>query len=178
MAALFLAKHLRLQRVFIPSPTWANHKSIWTVAGAPHEEYPYYSSKTQAVEIEGMLATLEEKAKPNDVVILQACAHNPTGVDLFKCQWEEVARVIKRKNLFIVFDSAYQGFATGDVDGDAWLSDIWSNNPNSTRIQSRVTLASALRSLFPRTSAYMVSVSELYTRLYPGIYRLKARNAS
>jgi aspartate aminotransferase len=35
-------------------------------------------------------------------------------------QWAEVVRVIKRKNLFVVFDSAYQGFATGDVDGDAW----------------------------------------------------------
>lgn len=120
-----------------------------------------------------MLATLEEKAKPNDVVILQAFAHNPTGVDLFKCQWEEVARVVKRKNLFVVFDSAYQGFATGDVDGDARLSDILSNNSNSTRIQSRV-----LRSLIPRTSAYMVSVPGLYTRLYPGIYRLKTRNPS
>lgn len=90
------------------------------MAGVPHEEYPYYSSETRTVNLEGMLATLEQKAQPNDVVILQACAHNPTGVDLSKSQWVEVARVIKRKNLFVVFDSAYQGFATGDVDGDAW----------------------------------------------------------
>lgn len=70
--------------------------------------------------MEGMLATLEEKADPKDVAILQACAHNLTGVDLGKSQWTEVASVIKRKNLFVVFDSAYPGFATGDVDGDAW----------------------------------------------------------
>ncbi|CEJ54237.1 Putative Aspartate aminotransferase [Penicillium brasilianum] len=120
MAAVFLAKHLRPQRVFIPSPTWVNHKSIWTIAGVPHEEYPYYSSDTHAVDMAGMLATLETKAESNDVVILQACAHNPTGVDLSMTQWAEVVRVIKRKNLFVVFDSAYQGFATGDVDGDAW----------------------------------------------------------
>lgn len=120
MAALFLAKHLHPKRVFIPSPTWVNHKSIWTMAGVPHEEYPYYSSNTHAVDLQGMLSTLEKQAEPNDVVILQACAHNPTGVDLSHSQWAEVARVIKRKNLFVVFDSAYQGFATGDVDGDAW----------------------------------------------------------
>jgi aspartate/tyrosine/aromatic aminotransferase len=90
------------------------------MAGFPHEEYPYYSSDTHTVDMKGMLATLEEKAQPNDVVILQACAHNPTGVDLSKSQWADVASVIKRKNLFVVFDSAYQGFATGDVDGDAW----------------------------------------------------------
>jgi aspartate/tyrosine/aromatic aminotransferase len=120
MAALFLAKHLRPRHVFIPVPTWVNHKSIWSMAGVPHEEYLYYSSKTHAVDMEGMLSTLEKQAEPNDVVILQACAHNPTGVDLSHSQWAEVARVIKRKNLFVVFDSAYQGFATGDVDGDAW----------------------------------------------------------
>lgn len=79
------------------------------MAGVPHEEYPYYSSETRTVNLEGMLATLEQKVQPNDVVILQACAHNPTGVDLSKSQWAEVARVIKRKNLFVVFDSAYQG---------------------------------------------------------------------
>lgn len=120
MAALFLAKHLRRQRVFIPSPTWVNHKSIWTMTGVPHEEYPYYFSDTHTVDMKGMLDTLETKAEPNDAVILQACAHNPTGVDLSRAQWEEVVRVIKRKNIFAVFDSAYQGFATGDVDGDAW----------------------------------------------------------
>ena len=90
------------------------------MAGVPHEEYPYYSSDTYSVDMEGMLDTLGTKAELNDVVILQACAHNPTGVDLSKAQWEELVRVIKRKNLFVVFDSAYQGFATGDVDGDAW----------------------------------------------------------
>lgn len=90
------------------------------MAGVPHEEYPYYFSDTHTVDMKGMLDTLETKAEPNDAVILQACAHNPTGVDLSRAQWEEVVRVIKRKNIFAVFDSAYQGFATGDVDGDAW----------------------------------------------------------
>lgn len=120
MVALFLTKHLRPRRVFIQSPTWVNHKSSWSMAGVPHEEYPYYSSKTHVVDMEEMLSTLEKQAEPNDVVILRACAHNPTGVDLSRSQWAEVARSIKRKNLFVVFDSAYQGFATGDVDGDAW----------------------------------------------------------
>lgn len=69
--------------------------------------------------MEGMLAALS-RAEPNDVVVLQACAHNPTGVDLTRSQWVQVADLICEKRLFAVFDSAYQGFATGDVDGDAW----------------------------------------------------------
>ncbi|RAL03337.1 aspartate transaminase [Aspergillus ibericus CBS 121593] len=119
MAAHFLAQHLRPSRVFIPSPTWINHKTIWATTGISIEEYPYYDPTTRAVNITGMLSALET-ANPHDVVILQACAHNPTGIDLSQTQWRRVAAVMKRKNLFAMFDSAYQGFATGDVDGDAW----------------------------------------------------------
>ena len=78
-------------------------------------EYPYYSPDTKSVDIAGMLAALD-----HDIVILQACAHNPTGVDLSKDQWVQVAGLVYLKKLFVVFDSAYQGFASGDVDGDAW----------------------------------------------------------
>lgn len=89
------------------------------MTGVKVEEYPYYTSATKQVDIVGMLNTLDH-AEPNDVVILQACAHNPTGVDLSKSQWMQVADLVRQKKLFVVFDSAYQGFATGDVDGDAW----------------------------------------------------------
>lgn len=120
LAATFLARHLRPNRVFISAPTWINHRSIWEMAGVTVAEYPYYSPDTKSVDIEGMLAALD-RAEPNDIVILQAFAHNPTGVDLSKDQWVQVADfVCRKKKLFVVFDSAYQGFASGDVDGDAW----------------------------------------------------------
>ncbi|KAJ5771817.1 hypothetical protein N7520_002346 [Penicillium odoratum] len=119
LAATFLARHLRPNHVFIPDPTWINHKAIWEMAGVAVSEYPYYSSVTKEVDMVRMLNALEQ-AEPNDVIILQACAHNPTGIDMSKSQWMQVADLVRRKNLFVVFDSAYQGFATGDIDGDAW----------------------------------------------------------
>ncbi|KAJ5981167.1 hypothetical protein N7522_013982 [Penicillium canescens] len=119
LAATFLSQHLHPNRVFIPSPTWINHKSIWEMTGVAVSEYPYYSPAMKEVDITSMLDALEQ-AEPDDVVILQACAHNPTGVDLSKSQWIQVAELVQRKKVFAVFDSAYQGFATGDVDGDAW----------------------------------------------------------
>lgn len=119
LAAAFLARHLQPNRVFIPSPTWINHRSIWEMTGVNVAEYRYYCPTTKAVDLEGMLAALG-RAEPNDVVVLQACAHNPTGVDLTRSQWVQVAEIIREKGMFAVFDSAYQGFATGDVDGDAW----------------------------------------------------------
>jgi aspartate aminotransferase len=72
------------------------------------------------VDLDGMLSVLDDKAEPNDILVLQACAHNPTGVDLTRVQWAQVVDVVKRKKLCVVFDSAYQGFATGDPDDDAW----------------------------------------------------------
>lgn len=50
---------------------------------------------------------------------MHACAHNPTGVDPTMDQWKEIADVCEERKLFPLFDSAYQGFASGDLDKDA-----------------------------------------------------------
>lgn len=120
MIALFLAQHLRPARVFIPSPTWINHHAIWAQTGIRRVDYPYYAPETKNIDMGGMLSMLDKEAEANDVIVLQACAHNPTGVDLSQLQWTQVFEIVKRKKLFVVFDSAYQGFATGDVNSDAW----------------------------------------------------------
>jgi len=52
-------------------------------------------------------------------ILLHACAHNPTGVDPTPEQWQELSSVIKDRNHFVLFDSAYQGFASGDCERDA-----------------------------------------------------------
>lgn len=118
--ASFLVRHLRPAHVFIPSPTWINHRSIWAQTNVSRVDYPYYEPITKRLNLVGMLAVLEAQAKPNDVLVLQACAHNPTGVDLSTEQWLTVMEVVKKKGMTVVFDSAYQGFATGDPENDAW----------------------------------------------------------
>lgn len=122
LGASFLAKHLKPRHVFIPDPTWVNHKTVWAVAApeVTQKEYPYYDPNIRSVRFADMVSTLEADAQPNDVVILQACAHNPTGLDLTRDQWKQLAEVVLKKKLFVLFDSAYQGFATGNVEDDAW----------------------------------------------------------
>lgn len=120
LGAELLARHLRPGRVWIPDPTWANHHTIWELAGVPKKVYPYYDTSSQSFDFEGACRTLSESARENDVVILHACAHNPTGADPTREQWKELARLCKEKGLFPFFDLAYQGFASGDVDNDAW----------------------------------------------------------
>jgi aspartate aminotransferase len=53
------------------------------------------------------------------VFLLHACAHNPTGVDPTEEQWKAIASVFLAKKHYAFFDSAYQGFASGDLDRDA-----------------------------------------------------------
>ena len=56
----------------------------------------------------------------NTIVVLHACCHNPTGVDLSPEQWQQVVELVKERNLIPFLDMAYQGFADGiDADGAA-----------------------------------------------------------
>uniref|UniRef100_A0A2A4JCJ3 Aspartate aminotransferase n=2 Tax=Heliothis virescens TaxID=7102 RepID=A0A2A4JCJ3_HELVI len=54
------------------------------------------------------------------IILLHACAHNPTGVDPKKEDWQVLSRIIKENKVLPFFDMAYQGFATGNVDNDAY----------------------------------------------------------
>ncbi len=61
------------------------------------------------------------KTAPNgSIFLIHGCAHNPTGVDPTEAQWKEMAEIMKEKQHFPFFDCAYQGFASGDLDRDAW----------------------------------------------------------
>lgn len=61
-----------------------------------------------------------QKIPPKSIILLHACAHNPTGVDPRPEQWAELSELVKKRNLFPFFDMAYQGFASGDCVKDAF----------------------------------------------------------
>lgn len=106
------------KKILIPNPTWPNHVNIISRSDLTFEEYRYYNYKNKVIDLEGLLTDLD-KAQNNSVVLLHVCAHNPTGMDPSKSQWEEIFRVVKKKQHFPFFDMAYQGFASGNPDLDA-----------------------------------------------------------
>ena len=61
-----------------------------------------------------------QNAAPGSIVLLHACAHNPTGIDPTAEQWTEISNLVKEKKLFPFFDMAYQGFASGSTLRDAF----------------------------------------------------------
>lgn len=120
LGALFLAHQMKPKNVWLSNPSWANHLTIWDLVGVPRKSYPYYEPTTRSFDFEGMMSTLEAEAQQGDVILLHACAHNPTGLDPSKEQWKAIADLCERKKIFPFFDSAYQGFASGNASEDAW----------------------------------------------------------
>ena len=105
--------------MYLSSPTWANHNQIFSNVKLPTQTYPYFSPETKGLDFSGMRSAIEQ-AKPGSIILLHACAHNPTGVDLTRSQWTELAKLIRSKKHFPFFDCAYQGFASGSLENDAW----------------------------------------------------------
>lgn len=82
--------------------------------------YPFIAHHTLHALPLPPFSSFPQSAKEHSVVVLQMCAHNPTGVDPSHDQWEQIAGVVCERKLFPLFDAAYQGFATGDLEGDAY----------------------------------------------------------
>ncbi|XP_021916318.1 aspartate aminotransferase, cytoplasmic-like [Zootermopsis nevadensis] len=120
IGAELLVRHAKYDTFYISEPTWDNHESTFLYAGfSTSRKYRYWDPVKRGVDFEGLIEDLRE-APENSVIVLQLCAHNPTGCDLTKKQWTEVADVMEERKLFPIFDAAYQGFASGDVEEDAW----------------------------------------------------------
>lgn len=118
VAADSLRAFINPPAAYFSGPTWGNHLSIFEAANVEVRQYPYWNAEARGLDLDAMLGALRE-APENSIVLLHACAHNPTGVDPTPEQWTQIADVIAEKKLLPFFDSAYQGFATGDLENDA-----------------------------------------------------------
>lgn len=105
--------------VYLSTPTWGTHKSILEHARVNQAAYRYWDAKNRCLDYAGMLADINS-APSGSIFLLHACAHNPTGVDPTKDQWKGISQAIKAKGHICWFDSAYQGFASGCLDTDAY----------------------------------------------------------
>lgn len=112
VGADFLATVLKNPEAVVSAPTWQNHVAIFESAGFKVGSYPYYDKKTGEIDFPAMLECLKG-LKKDTVVILHACCHNPTGVDLTQEQWAQVVEVCRDKGLIPFLDIAYQGFGAG-----------------------------------------------------------------
>ena len=118
VGADFLRTWLPDSAVWVSDPTWDNHRSMFEGSGFAVHSYPYYDATTGGLRFEDMLACLKG-LPPRSIVLLHACCHNPTGVDLAPVQWDRLIPVLRERELLPYLDLAYQGFGDG-IDEDAY----------------------------------------------------------
>ncbi|MGF6447893.1 amino acid aminotransferase [Paraburkholderia youngii] len=112
VGADFLKRYFPGSQVWISDPSWENHRVIFEGAGLTVNTYPYYDPQTGGLRFAEMLAAIDALPEKS-VVLLHACCHNPTGVDLSPAQWAALAPVLQRRKLIAFVDMAYQGFGAG-----------------------------------------------------------------
>ena len=118
VGADFLARYFPGSEVWVSDPTWDNHRSMFEGAGLTVNTYPYYDAVTGGLKFDAMLSTLRS-LPAKSIVLLHACCHNPTGVDLTRAQWDALIPVLLERELIPYLDLAYQGFGDG-IEADAY----------------------------------------------------------
>lgn len=120
LAGEFLSKFLgKGTKIYLPNPTWPNHIPIMKNAGLDPQQYNYFNAEGCNYDHQGCLRAVRE-APHGSVFLFHACAHNPTGCDPSKQQWVELSQAVKEKRHIVFIDCAYQGFASGDAEKDAF----------------------------------------------------------
>ncbi|MFN5046999.1 aromatic amino acid transaminase [Roseateles sp.] len=118
VGADFIKRYFPGSAIYVSDPTWDNHRAVFEGSGLEVKTYPYYDPKTGGLRFADMLETLRGLPK-HSVVLLHACCHNPTGVDLTPLQWDELIPVLAERELLPFLDLAYQGYGDG-LEQDAF----------------------------------------------------------
>ena len=123
VGADFLRRLAPQSELWISEPSWENHRQLFEAAGFAVNAYPYYDPKTRGLDFAGMQRALNA-LPPRAIVVLHACCHNPTGVDLAPQQWQSVLEIVRSRGLVPFLDLAYQGFADG-LEDDAYAARLF-----------------------------------------------------
>src|SRR5208283_5408251 len=74
--------------------------------------YPYFDTVSKSVDFERLVKSLRSLER-NDVLLLHACCHNPSGADLTDSQWITVSQICAERGALPLIDLAYQGLGLG-----------------------------------------------------------------
>jgi aspartate aminotransferase/aromatic-amino-acid transaminase len=116
--------------VYLPDPTWGNHKAIFAAAGLPVAPYPYLDPATRTVALDALCNALD-RLPADAVVLLHACCHNPTGAEIPPDGWASIAAIAARRGWLPLVDFAYQGFGEGIAPDRAGLLALLSAVPEA-----------------------------------------------
>src|SRR5699024_9517995 len=131
---------------------------------------------TNGLDFNGMIQSLSA-LEPGTIVVLHACCHNPTGVDPTADQWQEIAGIIKSRQLVPFIDIAYQGFGQG-LDADAAVIRLFAEHDITMLISSSFSKSFSLYGERVGALTLVVSSQEENTRVLSQLKRLIRTNYS
>ncbi len=105
-------------KLWVGVPTWPNHIPLLGSAGFEIEEYPYYNHDTHCINADAMMEALN-RVPAGDIVLFHGCCHNPTGADLTRQHWDQIADLALERGFIPFIDIAYQGLGES-LDDDAY----------------------------------------------------------
>ena len=161
---------------WISEPSWENHRQLFETAGFKVSSYPYYDPKTRGLDFAGMQRALDGLA-PGSVVVLHACCHNPTGVDLSKENWAAVLEIVRSRGLIPFLDLAYQGFAEG-LDADAYAARLFSDAMSPVFLSSSFSKSFSLYGERVGALSVVTASAEEAKRVLSNLKRLVRANYS
>lgn len=118
VGADLLKRYFPDSKVYLSDPTWDNHRAVFEGSGHVCETYPYYDPATGGLRFDELLACFSQ-LPARSIVLMHACCHNPTGVDLTQDQWRALVPVMRERELLPFLDLAYQGYGDG-IEEDAF----------------------------------------------------------
>ncbi|KAF0986158.1 hypothetical protein HZS_1089, partial [Henneguya salminicola] len=125
LACDFLSKYQNITCFYCPDPTWPMHVTILQLMGIKDiRRYKYCGTARNSLAWEDIISTLYD-APPRSAIVLQACGHNPTGLDFTPSQWETIASIMIERKLIPVLDMAYLGLVTGCIETDSYSARLF-----------------------------------------------------
>jgi aspartate aminotransferase len=111
--------------IYIPNPTWDNHFSVFHTSKLQLSTYDYLQ-KDRTWDFNFLYDNVKNIPDSN-IILFHGCAHNPSGYDPKYAEWKDIIELCMKKNLLILIDMAYLGFATGDIISDSGILRIINN---------------------------------------------------
>lgn len=148
--------------VYLPNPTWPNHYKIMSHANLLYGSYNYYDTNSNDINFDLMINDIYQM-EPGSVIIFHACAHNPTGTDPTNEQWKQLSHACTEKDHIVWFDSAYQGFSSGDPNIDSESYKIFIRDGHSIILSQSFSKNMGLYGM--RTGALHVVTANLEEKL-------------
>lgn len=112
-----LYRHDIDQKIWFSAPGWGNLYEIARNVGIESGSYRYEPDSTGALNFAILMEDLG-KVEADDIVVIQGCCHNPTGLDLTQDQLHALSTLLAGKKAAIIIDFAYFGLRDG-VESDS-----------------------------------------------------------